>query len=156
MMGEGLREHRLRHSTKFDWNMIMLLQRDGDVVKLVKANVEFSFGGTDHAVHNDGKRCGMGIMARKSQADFDADYERDVVAVQDLLDGLYSNDEIACNFFLFVDPEYTTQSMEFIDQLVEEDIDTRDWLLGDRNERFWAEHEETNIEHGLRIEVRKL
>ncbi|KAJ8444821.1 hypothetical protein Cgig2_034056 [Carnegiea gigantea] len=93
-MGEGLRERRLWYSTKFDQNMIMPLQRDGDVVKLVKGNDTFSYmyvaekegliqrpiqentilgagelKGTctvcenDHAIWNDGRRSGMGIMA---------------------------------------------------------------------------------------------
>ncbi|KAJ8423715.1 hypothetical protein Cgig2_002087 [Carnegiea gigantea] len=42
-MGEGLREHRLWYSTKFDQNAIMPLQRDGDVVKLIKGNDEFLY-----------------------------------------------------------------------------------------------------------------
>ena len=42
-MSEGLRERRLWYSTKFERNMIIPLQRDGHVVKLVKANNEFSY-----------------------------------------------------------------------------------------------------------------
>ena len=29
-------------------------------------------------------------------------------------------------------------------------------MLGDRNKRYWAEHEEMNVEHGLRMEVAQL
>jgi len=43
MIGEGLREHGLVYTMKFDRNMIITLQRDGDVVKLVKGNDEFSY-----------------------------------------------------------------------------------------------------------------
>jgi len=45
-------------------------------------------------------------------------------------------DDIACDFFAFVDAEYTPRSMKIIDDLVEEHIETRDWILGDRNERY--------------------
>jgi len=42
-MGKGLREHMRWYSTKFDRNMIMPLQREGDVVKLIKGNDEFLY-----------------------------------------------------------------------------------------------------------------
>jgi len=57
---------------------------------------------------------------------------------------------------VFVDLEYTRRSIEVIDQLVKEHIDTRDSVLIDQNGRYWPKHEETNIEHGLGMEVAKL
>ena len=44
-------------------------------------------------------------------------------------------DEIACDFFEFVDPEYTPRSMKVIDELVQEHIETRDSILTDCNDR---------------------
>jgi len=49
---------------------------------------------------------------------------------------MFVQDKIACDFFMFVDPKYTTQSMEVINQLVKEHIDTRDWVPRDRNEQY--------------------
>jgi len=46
--------------------------------------------------------------------------------------------------------------MEVIDDLVEEQIKTRDWILGDRNERYWVQQEELRVEDGLRVELMKL
>jgi len=46
--------------------------------------------------------------------------------------------------------------MKVIDDLVEEQIETRDWILGDRNERYWAQEDEMRVEDGLRVEVNKL
>jgi len=46
--------------------------------------------------------------------------------------------------------------MEVIDDLVEEQIETRDWILGDRNERYWVQQEELRVEDGLRVELMKL
>ena len=40
--------------------------------------------------------------------------------------------------------------------MVKEHIDARDWILGDRNDQFWGEHKEMNIEDGLRMEFAKL
>ena len=65
-------------------------------------------------------------------------------------------DEDACDFFAFIDPEYTPRSMEVIDDLVEEQIETRDWILGDRNERYWVKQDDMRVEDGLRVEVMKL
>ncbi|KAJ8420221.1 hypothetical protein Cgig2_030903 [Carnegiea gigantea] len=42
IMGKGFRECRLWYNTKFNQNIIMPLQGDVDVVKLVKGNDEFS------------------------------------------------------------------------------------------------------------------
>ena len=39
---------------------------------------------------------------------------------------------------------------------VEEQIETRDWILGDRNERYWVQQDEMRVEDGLRVEVKKL
>ncbi|KAJ8436061.1 hypothetical protein Cgig2_000357 [Carnegiea gigantea] len=66
------------------------------------------------------------------------------------------NDETACDFFRFVDPEYTTRSMMIIDVLVEEHNEARDKLLGDPNERYWAEHKDMKIKDGLKLEVEML
>jgi len=41
-------------------------------------------------------------------------------------DILVLQDEVACDFFEFVDPEYTTRSMEVIDQMVVEHMEARD------------------------------
>ena len=54
-------------------------------------------------------------------------------------DNLVLQDEVACDFFVFVDSEYTIRSMEVIDQIVVEHMEARDWMLGDRNERFWEQ-----------------
>ena len=43
MMGEGFRECRLWYNTKFDRNLLMPLQRDGDVGKLIKGNDDFMY-----------------------------------------------------------------------------------------------------------------
>ena len=40
--------------------------------------------------------------------------------------------------------------------MVEEQMETRDWILGDRNERFWAHEDKMKIEDGLTLEIRKL
>jgi len=63
---------------------------------------------------------------------------------------------VACDFFEFVDPEYTSRSMEVIDQMVDKRMETQDWMLGDHNERFWANEEEMKVEDGLRLEIMKL
>ena len=62
----------------------------------------------------------------------------------------------ACDFFEFVDPEYTARSMEVIDQMVEEQIESRNWMFGDHNECFWAHEADMKIEDGLRLEIGKL
>jgi len=46
--------------------------------------------------------------------------------------------------------------MNVIDDLVEEQIETRDWILGDRNERYWVQQDEMKVEDGVRVEVVKL
>jgi len=46
--------------------------------------------------------------------------------------------------------------MKVIDALVEEQIEIRDWILGDRNERYWVQQDEMRVEDGLRVEVKKL
>jgi len=46
--------------------------------------------------------------------------------------------------------------MEVIDDLVEEQIETRDWILRDRNERYWDQQDDMRVEDGLRVEVLKL
>jgi len=40
---EVLQGHLLWYSTKYDWKMLLPLQRDGDVGKLVKDNDEFGY-----------------------------------------------------------------------------------------------------------------
>jgi len=65
-------------------------------------------------------------------------------------------DEIACDFFEFVDAKYTSRSMQVIDDLVEEQIEQRDAFLIDRNHRFWAEEEEAAADWALKVEVTKL
>ena len=40
---EGLRERMLWYNTKYDWNMLMVLQRDGDIGKLIKGNVVYIY-----------------------------------------------------------------------------------------------------------------
>ena len=65
-------------------------------------------------------------------------------------------DEVACDFFEFVDPEYTPRSMQVIDDLVEENIQDRDAFRTDRNHRYWAAQEEVRVEQGLHVEVRKV
>ena len=65
-------------------------------------------------------------------------------------------DEIACDFFEFVDPEYTPRSMQVIDDLVLEQMDARDAFLTDRNELYWAAEEEGRVEDALRVEVRQV
>ena len=65
-------------------------------------------------------------------------------------------DEIACDFFEFVDPEYTTRSMQVIDDLLEEQMEERNSLLIDHHHRFWAEEEEAAADEGLKLEVTKL
>jgi len=44
--------------------------------------------------------------------------------------------------------------MEVIDQMVH--MEARDWMLGDRNERFWEQEKDMKIEDGLRMENAKL
>jgi len=46
--------------------------------------------------------------------------------------------------------------MDVIGQMVEEQMKTHDWTLGDRNEQYWAHEEEMKIEDGLRMEIGKL
>jgi len=46
--------------------------------------------------------------------------------------------------------------MEVIDDLVEEQIETADWILGDRNEHYWVQQDNMRVEDGLRVEVMKL
>jgi len=62
-------------------------------------------------------------------------------------------DEIACDLFEFVYPEYTPRSMQVIDDLVLDQMDARDAFLTDRNERQWAAEEEGRVEDALRVEV---
>ena len=62
-------------------------------------------------------------------------------------------DEIACDFFEFVDPEYTPRSMQVIDDLVLGQMDARDAFLTDRNERHWAAEDEGRVEDALCVEV---
>ena len=63
---------------------------------------------------------------------------------------------MACDFFEFVDPEYTPRLMEVIDDLLEEQMEQRDSLLIDCRHRFWAEEEEPAADEGLKLEVAKL
>ena len=46
--------------------------------------------------------------------------------------------------------------MEVIDDLVEEQIEMRDWILRDRNERYWDQQDDMRVEDGLRVELMKL
>jgi len=46
--------------------------------------------------------------------------------------------------------------MEVVDDLVEEQIKMRDWVLGDRNEHYWVQRDDMRVEDGLRVEVLKL
>jgi len=46
--------------------------------------------------------------------------------------------------------------MEVTDQMVMEHMEARDWMLGDRNERFWEHENDMKIEGGLRLENAKL
>jgi len=55
-----------------------------------------------------------------------------------------------------VDPEYNPRSMQVIDDLVEEQIEQRDVLLIHRNDRYWAAEEESGVDPGLILEIRKL
>lgn len=48
------------------------------------------------------------------------------------------------------------RSMEVIDQIVEEHLETRDCILGDWNECCQVHHEEMKVEDGLRLETTKL
>ena len=43
MKQEGLQGRTLWYSTKYDWRMLLPLQRGGDVGKLVKGNDEFGY-----------------------------------------------------------------------------------------------------------------
>jgi len=65
-------------------------------------------------------------------------------------------DEIACDFFEFVDPEYTPRSMDVIDDLVEEQMEQRDSLMIDCRHRLWDEEEDVAAHDGLKLEVTKL
>jgi len=71
-------------------------------------------------------------------------------------DNFVLQDEVACDFFDFVDPEYTTRSMEVIDQMVVEHMGARDWMLGDRNECLWEQENDMKNEDVLRLENAKL
>ena len=46
--------------------------------------------------------------------------------------------------------------MKVIDELVDEYIETRDSILIDRNDRYWAAQEEVRVEEGLLMEVIKV
>jgi len=46
--------------------------------------------------------------------------------------------------------------MKVIDDLVVEQIETKDWILGDRNERYWVQPDDMRVKDGLRVQVLKL
>jgi len=48
------------------------------------------------------------------------------------------------------------RSMKFIEELMDEHIETRDSILTDRNENYWVVHYELRVEEGLLMEVTKL
>ena len=62
-------------------------------------------------------------------------------------------DEVSCDYFYSIDPDFPEQAKEVIDDHLYKSALERDWVLDDRSARLWSREEDMHMDAECREEV---
>ena len=61
--------------------------------------------------------------------------------------------EVVCDYFCLIDPDFLEWAKEVIDNLLCESVLERDWVLDDRSAQLWSREEDMRMDTERRAEV---